>query len=249
MLQAENLPILIVDDDPNIINMIRDILEIARLDAISASSGRQALECLAQTPVQMAILDMQLPDTYGIQLFQQIHLLYPDLPCIFVSGLDQEMEIVLGLELGAEDYITKPFRPRELLTRINKVLRRQNKTPAQTNKNNSLTQTLPETPISTNSLNFGSLCLDAGRRSLSLNGQAVTLTKAEFDLLWLLATHPGQVLTRRQILDRLWPDDLDVSERIVDTHIRHLREKLLADPASANLIHTLRGVGYSFGER
>ncbi len=244
MLEAENLPILIVDDDPNIIKMIRDILEIARIDAISATSGRQALECLEQNPVRLAILDMQLPDTYGIQLFQQIQMRYPDLPCIFVSGLDQEMEIVLGLELGAEDYITKPFRPRELLTRIHKVLRRQALTPVQTAATAAL-----EPKTDANSLTFGSLSIDAGRRSLSLQGQTVTLTKAEFDLLWLLATHPGQVLTRRQILDRLWPDDLDVSERIIDTHIRHLREKLAADSKSAALIHTLRGVGYSFGSR
>lgn len=228
---SETAPILVVDDDPNIIRLIGETLALHRLPVIGAGSGRQALELLERQPVQLAILDMQLPDTYGIQLFQQIRSRYPELGCLFVSGVDQEMEIVLGLELGAEDYITKPFRPRELLTRVTRALGR----------------TRPPAPEAGAALlRFGELSLDAGRRSVELSGRSIPLTKAEFDLLWLLASQAGQVFSRRQILERLWADELDVSERIVDTHIRHLRAKIEAQPARPRWLQTSRGIGYCF---
>ncbi len=226
--------ILIVDDDLQIRELLRDILEMTAFHVIEAESGQAALTRLSQTHVDLALLDMQLPDTFGIELFKIIQAQYPDLPCLFVSGMDQETDVVLGLELGAEDYITKPFRPRELITRIKKVLARR---PVP-----RLQEKSPESQPG-HVLSCGALSIDPQRRQIVWESQAIETTKTEFDLLYLFLKHPEQVLTRAQILEHLWSHDLEISERIVDTHIKHLRAKFTCHPP---FIKTVRGVGYCF---
>ena len=226
--------ILIVEDDLKIRKMLREILEFTAFHVVEAESGQAALQQLSQTHIDLALLDMNLPDTYGIELFKVIQAQYPQIPCFFVSGMDQETDVVLGLELGAEDYITKPFRPRELITRIKKVLVRRPKQ-AET-ATSSQAEHEP-------SRSFGDLKLDPQRRQVCWQADVIETTKTEFDLLYLLVAHPEQVLTRKQILENLWPHDMDVSERIIDTHIKHLRSKLNSRPS---FIKTVRGVGYCF---
>ncbi len=217
--------------------MIQDILILSHYKTLVAYDGTTALKLVAQMPVDLAILDLRLPDIYGMDLMQQIHEVRPTLPCLFLTGSDTEAEIVKGLELGAEDYITKPFRPRELLTRMKKVLSRQT-------EGQQLPTVLKQKKKSGRSVK--GLALDAKERTVQLLEEPVELTRIEFDLLYLLMKNEKMVLTRRQILDHLWPDDPDVSNRVVDTHIKHLRHKLRDDPRKPTFIKTIRGVGYSF---
>lgn len=230
------ITLLLVDDEPDIIHMLQDILSTTPFKSMVAYDGTSALRILELYPIDLAILDMQLPDMLGTELLQKIHQSYPDLPCLFVTGMGEERDVVKGLELGAEDYITKPFRPQELIVRIKKVLTRHS----------LLARAASVSPKTAGIYHRHHLSVNPQERSVHLQHKPVVLTRIEFDLLHLLLRHENQVLTRTQILNHLWPDSLDTSTRAVDTHIKQLRKKLQDNPQQPTFIHTLRGVGYSF---
>jgi DNA-binding response OmpR family regulator len=237
-LKAKPVTLLLVDDAPDIIQMLQDILSVTPFKSMVAYDGTSALRILELYPIDLAILDMQLPDMLGTELLQRIHQHQPQLPCLFVSGMGDEKDVVKGLALGAEDYITKPFRPQELIARIKKILTRYSVIAPLSH--------LGGTPQPSGIYNRHQLWLNPQERSLHLHNQPVILTRIEFDLLHLLIRHENQVLTRTQILNHLWPDSLETGNRAVDTHIKHLRKKLADDPQQPRFIHTIRGVGYSF---
>lgn len=248
--------LLLVDDEPHILQMLQDIFSVTPFKTLVAYDGTSALRILSKYPIDLAILDMQLPDMLGTELLQAIHETHPELPCLFLTGMNEEAQVVKGLELGAEDYIVKPFRPQELIVRIKKVLARQRPvtpqitpTPTHHSQPPKTAAPIPGEHSSTSSeatYHKHHLWLQESERTVKLHETPLDLTRLEFDLLYLLIRHENQVLTRNQILNHLWPDNLDTSLRAVDTHIKHLRKKLHDDPQSPTYIHTLRGVGYSF---
>lgn len=225
--------ILVVEDDPNLLEAIKQLLESACFTVESAPNGQVALEKIASQSFGLILIDMGLPDIFGIELLDQIKKLSPSIPCIFLSGHQLERDIVRALELGAEDYILKPFKAGELLARIRKVLQRSS----------------PGKPIpqAVSHLSFAGLCLKSERKEAYLYGQNLSLTHREFDILFFLASHPQEVISREEILNQVWPTEEDITDRIVDAHIYHIRKKLKLKQSNADqYIQTHRGLGYSF---
>nr|WP_183986692.1 response regulator transcription factor [Deinobacterium chartae] len=220
-------PILVVEDDPDITRIVRQYLEHAGHPVITAASGPAALEAVAALPPKLVVLDLMLPGQDGMQVLRELRR-YGDLPVIILTALRGEAARIAGLDAGADDYVTKPFSPRELVSRVHAVLRRHTPAPP----------ALARSPLE----------LNPERREARLHGQVLTLTTLEFDLLALLAGHPGRVFARSELIERVWPDPLVGTDRAVDVYIHHLRRKLAADPATASRLRTVRRVGYVFTE-
>jgi two-component system phosphate regulon response regulator PhoB len=222
--------ILVVDDEPDLLELVRVNLRQAGYEVETAETGREALERLRRAPPDLVVLDLMLPDVSGTELCRRMRADadLADLPIIMLTAKADEVDRVVGLELGADDYVTKPFSPRELTLRVRAVLRRRK-------------------PVSLpgQALAHGTLRLDAARHRCFVAGEEIELTAKEFDLLRTLMARPGRVLTRDQLLDEVWGTDIAVTSRTIDTHLKRLREKL--GPAS-DLIETVRGVGYRFAE-
>jgi two-component system response regulator ResD len=220
--------ILVVDDEP----IVRDVVvRYLRRDGHStreASTGDEAREILeAETP-ELVVLDVMLPGTDGLELCRWIRS-RSDLPVIMLTARGDETDRIVGLELGADDYVTKPFSPRELAVRVRNVLRRQR------------AATDPGDHIS-----FGSYELDSAARELSRDGTLLKLTAREFDLLWFLASHPRRVFSRDQLMDRVWGYTTALDTGTVTVHVRRLREKIEAEPSRPRFLETVWGVGYRF---
>lgn len=219
--------VLIVDDDEDILRILKDNLELDGYQTFCASSGRQALELFHARDIHLVVLDLMLPDIDGIQVCRAVRS-RSQVPIIMLTAKDAVTDKVLGLESGADDYIVKPFDYLELAARIRARLRRSG---------------LPAVVSSV--LKIGALHLDSSSRQVRLNGRNVPLTKKEFDLLYLMARHAGQVLGRETIRRDLWPDKtLYHWSRTIDVHIQHLRAKLKSGPATCGCIVTVQGVGY-----
>jgi DNA-binding response OmpR family regulator len=213
--------ILVVEDEADIASVVRAYLERDGFRVVWASRGTEGLQALEQHDVRLAILDLRLPDTDGLDLCRTIRSA-SSLPVVMLTARDEEIDRVTGLELGADDYVTKPFSPRELVARVRAVLRR----------------TEPETDV--DRLLAGDVALDRRARVAVVDGVEVELTVREFDLLWHLAERPGVVLTRERILDRVWGISFPGGTRTVDVHVGQLRRKL----DRPDLIRTVRGAGY-----
>jgi DNA-binding response OmpR family regulator len=213
--------ILVVEDEEDIASMVRAYLERDGFRVVWAARGTEGLHALEQNDVRLAILDLQLPDTDGLDLCRAIRSC-SRLPVVMLTARDEEIDRVTGLELGADDYVTKPFSPRELVARVHAVLRRAE----------------PETDEDV--LAAGDVVLDRRSRSATVAGADVELTAREFDLLWHLAERPGVVVNRERILERVWGLSFPGGTRTVDVHVGQLRRKL-DRPA---LIRTVRGSGY-----
>ena len=223
---------LVVDDEPDLLELVRVNLCQAGFEVDVAEAGQQALDQLRQTPPDLLVLDLMLPDLSGTEVCRQVRN-DPELaglPIIMLTAKADEVDRVVGLELGADDYVTKPFSPRELTLRVRAVLRRRTPSGEAT---------------AARSLEHGPLRIDPERHRCHVEGGEVTLTAKEFELLRKLMERPGRVLTRDQLLDAVWGSDIAVTTRTIDTHLKRLREKL--GPAS-DLIETVRGVGYRFAE-
>jgi two-component system phosphate regulon response regulator PhoB len=221
--------ILVVDDEPDLRELLRVTLQQAGYRVDAAAAGREALDSLRRDPPDLVVLDLMLPDFSGTEICRRIRE-SPELshlPVVMLTARSDEVDRVVGFEVGADDYVTKPFSPRELLLRVRAVLRRR---------------AAPERP---GSLEHGALQLDPERHRCYVEGSEVVLTAKEFDLLLALMSHPGRVQTRDQLLDRVWGEDIAVTARTVDTHLKRLREKL---GSAGGLIETVRGVGYRFSE-
>jgi DNA-binding response OmpR family regulator len=213
--------ILLVEDESDIASVVRAYLERDGFRVVWAARGTEGLQLLDQHDVRLAILDLRLPDTDGFDLCRAIRST-SSLPVVMLTARDEEVDRVTGLELGADDYVTKPFSPRELVARVRAVLRRA------------------EPENDEDRLLAGDVVLDRRSRVAEVAGTEVELTVREFDLLWHLAERPGVVLTRERILDRVWGISFPGGTRTVDVHVGQLRRKL----DRPDLIRTVRGAGY-----
>jgi two-component system response regulator RegX3 len=226
----ENRPlVLVVDDEESYRQALASGLTREGFTVESAGDGHEALRLFHRVHPDLVLLDVMLPDQSGIEICQQMRALKP-VPIIMVTARDSEVDIVLGLELGASDYVAKPFRLRELVARMRAVLRRG---VAVTERHDEV-------------LHVGPVRLDAGRREVTVNERPVDLSRKEFDLLALLMSHSGQVVTRDWCIDRLWWDQELTDTRTLDTHIKRLRRKIEPDPANPRHLVTVRGVGFRF---
>jgi two-component system, OmpR family, alkaline phosphatase synthesis response regulator PhoP len=224
--------ILVVDDEEDILELVRYNLSREGYSVQCAASGEAAYDIIAAGPVDLLILDLMLPGMDGLELARRLKGGAPtsELPIIMLSAKGEEADIVTGLELGADDYITKPFSPRVLVARLRSVLRRRS--------------TPPEDPDDV--LQIHDLVIHPGRRSVTMSGEVLDLTFTEFQVLAFLARRPGWVFTRTQIVDAVRGDDYPVTDRSVDVQIVGLRKKM---GAAGHYIETVRGVGYRFREK
>jgi len=213
--------IVVVDDEPNIADLVGLYLERDGYRVLKAGTGTAALDHISAHRPRLVVLDVGLPDLDGLEVCKRIRLTSPT-PVIFLTARDSEVDRVLGLELGADDYLTKPFSPAELVARVRAVLRRSDGTPT------------------SDVLQRGRVTIDAGRREIRVDERPVEFTAKEFDLLRFLAQRPGLALSRQQILDGVWGPDWYGDARTVDVHIAQVRKKV----GDATTITTVRGIGY-----
>ena len=222
--------ILVVEDEPNVGEVVGLYLRRVGYDVVTVKDGRDALEILDKDFPQLIILDLMLPNVDGWEILNWVRA-RSNVPIIVLTARREERDRIAGLEMGADDYITKPFSPQELVSRVRAVLRRgRTDTPAN--------QLLP--------LVFSDLKIDAGKRIVLTNDVEIDLTGKEFDLLLLLARHPKQVFTRAQLLERVWGISEYIDPGTVTVHMRRLREKIERDPSNPLHIQTIWGVGYKF---
>jgi DNA-binding response OmpR family regulator len=222
--------VLVVDDEDRIRGIVRGYLENDGFEVAEAGDGDEALTIAESWKPDLVVLDVMMPRTDGIEVLRQLRTI-SDVYVILLTARSDEVDKLVGLSVGADDYVTKPFSPRELVARIKAGLRRAGTTPE---------SDTPDRVVS------DGLVIDVGGREVERGGRPVELSSLEFDLLLALARAPGRALTRRQLLEKVWGWDFYGDERVVDVHIRSIR-KALGDPADApELIGTVRGVGYKF---
>jgi len=228
--------ILIVDDEPPIIDVLEYNLKKANYEVIVARDGQEALEKARRQRPDLVILDLMLPKLDGLEVCRALRR-EGDLPIIMLTAKDEEIDRVVGLELGADDYVVKPFSVRELLARVKTVLRRSGPKPLEI-----------ESEAVSEVLQVGDLRLDAARHEVQLDQTELELTSLEFDLLHVLMAHADRVLTREQLLDQVWGYDYYGDTRTVDTAVKRLRAKLRRLAPDGEFIVTVRGVGYKLQE-
>ncbi|QHA01652.1 response regulator transcription factor [Dehalobacter restrictus] len=226
--------IMVVEDEEAIARLISYNLQKEGYEVQVSGDGLDALRKIRSEKPDLLILDIMLPGMDGYEICQAVRKEDSSLPVIMLSARDDELDKILGLELGGDDYLTKPFSPRELVARVRALLRR-----AQT------TQAAPDHET----FLIDRLAVDFSGREISVNDQIVPLTPKEFELMEYLIRHRGKVVSRDQLLDRVWNYDFAGDTRIVDVHISRLREKIEPDPKNPSYIQTVRGVGYRFKER
>jgi DNA-binding response OmpR family regulator len=220
--------VLVVDDEPIVREIVVKYLEREGFRTLEAADGDRARELLERDPPGLVVLDVMLPGTDGLELCRWIRS-RSNLPVILLTARGDEADRIVGLELGADDYVTKPFSPRELAARVRTVLRRS--APADTQAEH---------------LSFETLEIDAATREVLREGRPLRLTAKEFDLLFFLARHPRRVFSRQQLMARVWGYESALDTGTVTVHIRRLREKIEPDPSRPRFLETLWGVGYRF---
>lgn len=220
--------ILVVDDDAHIREVVRFALEKAGHEVDEAADGRAALDAFARSPADLVVLDILMPEIDGLEVCRELRRT-SEVPILFLSSRDEELDRVLGLEMGADDYVVKPFSPRELVARVKGILRRS-------------TMRAPAAGDSKGVKEVGPLRLDADRFECSWAGTAVTLTVTEFGLLQSLLGMPGKVYTRDELVERAYGDGHHITDRTVDSHIRRIRKKFKA--AGGEPVETVYGLGY-----
>ena len=225
--------VLLVDDEESVQKLLTYPLEREGYTVVQARDGEEALERYRETPVDLVILDLMLPRLDGLAVCRRLREERSAVPIIMLTARGDEGDKVLGLELGADDYITKPFSIREFMSRVRALLRRAHLSTAGTHAE---------------VIEIDELRIDTTRRAVEARGEPVQLTYLEFELLRTLASSPGRVFTRKQLLDELWGGSEFRDPRTIDVHVRHLREKVERDPAEPELIFTVRGAGYRFRE-
>jgi DNA-binding response OmpR family regulator len=221
--------ILVVDDEQSIRTIVEYALKDAGFEVVAVGRGDDALRAVEQENVDLVVLDVMLPGMDGLEVCQRIRA-ERSVPIIMLSARGEELDKVLGLELGADDYVTKPFSPRELVSRVKANLRRGRMDGEHED-----------------ALRFGDLEIDPVARSVTRDGDDVDLTLSEFEILLKLARSPRRVFTRQELMDHLWKGTFYGDLRSVDVHVRHLRQKIERDASNPVLIRTVRGVGYAFG--
>jgi len=221
--------ILIVEDEDSILMALEDDLALEGFSVTGERNGARALERAREGGYDLIILDLMLPGLDGLEICKRLRAEENSTPILMLTAKSQEVDKILGLELGADDYVTKPFSPRELLARVKALLRR-----ARPGDNPARRAA------------FGDVEIDFRGYSVTKKGAPIALTVREFELLRLLVTHPDEVLRRDTILNEVWGDEWDVFPRTIDTHVVHLRQKLEDDPSEPRHIVNVRGIGYKF---
>jgi DNA-binding response OmpR family regulator len=223
--------ILLVDDEAHIVELAKLYLEREGFRTTAAGDGAEALDKAARESPALMVLDLMLPEIDGYEVCRRVRAgadgLSPDLPIVMLTARDDDIDKIVGLELGADDYLTKPFNPRELVARVRAILRRSERA------------TRPEAPAKP--LHLGDVTIDPARREVTVGGRPATLRAREFDLLHTLAEHRGLVLSRDQLLNLVWGFDFSGQTRTVDVHVAHVRKALAGGSVS---IETVTGVGY-----
>ena len=220
--------VLVVDDEPIVREVVVGYLQREGFRTLEAADGHRAKEIVETDPPSIVLLDVMLPGPDGLELCRWIRS-RSKLPVIMVTARGEEADRIVGLELGADDYVTKPFSPRELAARVRTVLRRAE--PQSTDEER---------------LSYDGLTLDAGKREVLRDGQEIRLTAKEFDLLWFMASHPRRVFSREDLMRRVWGYSAALDTGTLTVHVRRLREKLEADASRPELLETVWGIGYRF---
>ena len=220
--------VLVVDDDQTVREVVVSYLKAAGHSVTEAADGAAALDAIRNHPADLVVLDLMMPGIDGIEVCRLLRKEGNDVPVIMLTALGSEQDRVVGLEIGADDYVTKPFSPRELVLRVDSILRR--------------TATDPAADIPT-VLTDGDLVVDSGRHAVTLGGEALALTTREFDLLRYLIAHPGEALSRDDLLREVWGWTIG-DQSTVTVHVRRLREKVEQDPTNPTRLVTVWGVGY-----
>ena len=258
--EAPRPVILVVEDEAGIAETIHYALASDGFAPEVCATARQAIERFTAEPPALAILDVGLPDMNGFELFRRLQDLPggKQVPMLFLTARSSEIDRVVGLELGADDYVAKPFSPRELVARVRVILRRSQRqatppvelTVSEVNEPSALVKKAPEATKSEASsvIHWGAFQLDDERRLIRFHGQPLELSRYEFGLLATLIRRPGRVFSRDELLERVWDDPGESFDRTVDAHIKTLRAKLRAVADSEDPIRTLRGVGYALRE-
>lgn len=226
--------ILVVDDEHSIVELLKYNLENSGYEVKEAYDGEEALNMVSQERFDLIILDLMLPKIDGIEVCKRLKEEYFHIPIIMLTAKSSEADKVLGLNIGADDYITKPFSVKELIARVNALLRRIGEMEKQNDRE---------------IINIGKLKIDLERHEVEKNGKLLDLTLKEFELLKILVENKGKVLSRNVLLDRVWGYDFYGETRTVDVHIRNLRKKIEDDDKNPQYIETVRGVGYRIGLR
>lgn len=223
--------VLVVDDETAIVELVQYHLSREGYQVETEENGQRAVERATRESFDLVILDVMLPGMSGLDACRAIRQAV-DVPIIMLTARKDEVDRVLGLELGADDYVTKPFSPRELIARVKAILRRSQKGRDESGD-----------------IRYPGLEVDIHRRMVTVDQNPINLTFTEFELLTILARNPGRAFTRDELLVRVWGEDFYGDSRTVDVHVRHLREKLREDPQKPRFIETVRGVGYRFSNR
>ena len=227
--------VLVVDDEPKILHVVRDYLADAGFTVTTAIDGTAALAAARAVPPDLVVLDLGLPGLDGLDVARELHRRRP-VPIIMLTARSDEVDRVLGLELGADDYLVKPFSPRELVARVRAVLRRSERSAAGALGADS-------SPVA-----VGDVTVDPERRRVTVADRVVELTATEFELVAHLARQPGRVFTRSQLLDVIHGLAVESYERAIDAHVKNIRRKLEPDPHRPRYVLTVHGVGYRFAE-
>jgi two-component system OmpR family response regulator len=223
--------ILVVDDDPHIRDVVRFAFEKTGMTIATAQNGQEALRLFDHGVHQLVVLDIGMPEMDGLEVCRQIRKT-SDTPILFLSARDEEIDRILGLEIGGDDYVTKPFSPRELVARVNAILRRARSAPAPAAREKTI--------------RHGGLTIDPDAHTARFADQAVSLTALEFAILRTLTARPGFVFTRELILDAAYAGNIHVADRTIDSHIRNIRAKM-ATAGCETVIETVHGVGFRLG--
>ena len=224
MAGGKNQTVLVVEDEESIASFVALYLKNAGYDVDTAATGAEAIAKVEAAQPELLVLDLMLPDVDGIEVCRRVRR-RSEVPILMLTARDEDVDKIIGLEVGADDYMTKPFNPRELVARVKSILRRS---------------TADRRPVESRQIEHGDLSVDAGRREVRVGEQEIQLAPKEFDLLWELLDHRGIVLTRDQLLERVWGYTFAGDTRTVDVHVRQLRRKL----GDASPIVTVWGVGY-----
>ena len=230
---ADPVTILLVDDEESIQKLLTYPLEREGYRVVQARDGEEALERFVEGPVDLVVLDLMLPKLGGLEVCRRMRRVESAVPIIMLTARGDEVDKVVGLEIGADDYITKPFSIREFMSRVRALLRRAQ---------------LPPAAARTDVIEGDGLRIDTAKRTVDVRGEPVDLTYLEFELLRTLAASPGRVFSRATLLQDLWGGAEYRDPRTIDVHVRHLREKIERDPGDPEFIFTVRGAGYRFRE-
>ncbi len=224
---------LVVDDEAPLADVVASYLRREQFEVTVCHTGAEALAVAREVDPDVVVLDLGLPGIDGLEVCRQLRT-FSDAYVVMLTARDTEIDTIVGLSVGADDYLTKPFSPRELVARIRAMLRRPR------------TVGTPVEPASSARV-FGPLSIDAASRLTFLDGEPIPLTRTEFDILAALSSRPGVVLSRRQLIDTVWGEPWVGNDHLVDVHVGHLRRKLGDDPADPRFVFTVRGVGYRMG--